>query len=144
MTFKKGSSGNPRGRPKGIDDRRSALRGLLEPHAPKFVQVLLEKALAGDMTAMRICFDRLMPPLRPSAAPINLEGLKGSLTERGRAVIDAVADGRVNPDEGFALMQALETQLRMIHDEQLKPRMDTLEDREDERKVIEKASHVKS
>jgi hypothetical protein len=32
----------------------------------------------------------------------------------------------------------------MIHDEQLKPRMDTLEDREDERKVIEKASHVKS
>src|SRR4051812_21410410 len=64
MPFKKGRSGNPRGKPKGAKDKRTALRGLLQPHERELVQKAVDLALAGDTTALRMCMDRLMPPLR--------------------------------------------------------------------------------
>lgn len=62
--FEKGQSGNPAGRPKGIADKRTELKSLLEPHAPALVQKVVEKALNGDMQALKICIDRLIPPAK--------------------------------------------------------------------------------
>lgn len=62
MPFSPGKSGNPYGRPRGIRDRRTSLRDLLEPHAPQLVAKAVEPALAGDSSALRLCIDRLIPP----------------------------------------------------------------------------------
>ena len=64
MTYEKGQSGNPSGRPPGIRDKRTALRALLEPHAPALIAKAVEMAKAGDATALRICLDRLIPPAK--------------------------------------------------------------------------------
>ncbi len=57
MTFKRGQSGNPDGRPPGIPDKRTALRELLLPHADALVGKAVERALAGDASALRICIE---------------------------------------------------------------------------------------
>jgi hypothetical protein len=44
MVFKRGRSGNPNGRPKGIVDRRTALRELLAPHAQALIEKTVELA----------------------------------------------------------------------------------------------------
>ena len=64
MPFEKGVSGNPNGRPKGIIDKRSKLRGLLQERAPELINKVIERALEGDMAALRICVDRCLPPLK--------------------------------------------------------------------------------
>lgn len=64
MTFRKGQSGNPQGRPKGTKDKRTATRELLEPHAESLIDKAVELALKGDTTALKMCLDRLVPTLR--------------------------------------------------------------------------------
>lgn len=64
MSFKKGQSGNPSGRPKGTKDKRTELRELLRPHAPVLVEKAVEMALDGDTTALKICLDRIIPAMR--------------------------------------------------------------------------------
>jgi hypothetical protein len=57
-------SGNPNGRPKGLQDKRTELRGLLAPHAKDLINQAVELAKAGDSSALRLCIDRLVPPVR--------------------------------------------------------------------------------
>ena len=61
--FKPGISGNPKGRPKGARDKRTELRSLLEPHAKDLVEKVVELAKGGDTTAIRLCLERLIPPI---------------------------------------------------------------------------------
>ena len=51
MKYTKGKSGNPKGRPRGIRDKRVELRSLLEPHAAELVQKAVELAKDGDSAA---------------------------------------------------------------------------------------------
>ena len=61
--FESGQSGNPKGRPKGSRNKTTLLaESLLEGDADAIMRKLLEKAKEGDLTALRICLDRLLPP----------------------------------------------------------------------------------
>jgi len=64
MSFQKGQSGNPSGRPKGAKDKRTELRELLQPHAPALIEKAVEMALDGDTTALKMCLDRIIPAMR--------------------------------------------------------------------------------
>jgi Family of unknown function (DUF5681) len=69
VAFRKGQSGNPAGRPKGIQDKRVNLRKLLEPHAEALVEKAVALALEGDTTALRLCLERLVPAYRAQEMP---------------------------------------------------------------------------
>jgi len=71
--FTKGKSGNPTGRPKGVIDKRTALNGLLMPHAESLIKKVVELALLGDTQALRLCLDRLIPKLPNENINVNLE-----------------------------------------------------------------------
>jgi len=64
MTFKPGKSGNPLGRPKGIVDKRTQLKELLEVHAEEIIAKLAELAKSGEPNALRLCVERLLPKVR--------------------------------------------------------------------------------
>lgn len=67
MTFKAGQSGNPNGRPRGVIDKRSKFRALLEAHAEAIIGKLVESAKEGDPTALKLCVERLLPRAKPDA-----------------------------------------------------------------------------
>jgi hypothetical protein len=125
--FQKGQSGNPAGRPKGIPDRRTALRALLEPHADKLVAKAVSLALEGDSSALRMCMDRLIHPMKAKDDKVELGVLKGTLAEQGRAVLNAAGLGEITPDQAATLIQAVATQARIVDISDLEERLERLE-----------------
>lgn len=60
--FKKGVSGNPSGRPKGSVNKYTALaRGVLGENSQAIVEVIIDKALKGDVNCLKMCLDRIIP-----------------------------------------------------------------------------------
>ena len=126
--FTEGKSGNPSGRPKGIQDKRTALRKLLTPHAPDLVAKAVELAMQGDTTALRMCIDRLIPPLKAQAPHTQLEA-SGSLSQRGEAILKAITAGELDPATGNSLISALATQAKLLEITAIEERLSALEER---------------
>lgn len=127
--FKKGQSGNPRGRPKGIKDRRVKYRELLEPHASELVKKAVELALAGDTTSLRLCLERIVPSIKSQDEPVVLGKLEGTLPEQGSAIVAAMGAGQISPSEAAIMLQALAAQARIVEIDDLEKRVTTLEDK---------------
>jgi Family of unknown function (DUF5681) len=63
--FEKGRSGNPAGRPRGSGKRATeAMQLLLDGEAQALTRKVVELALDGNTTALRMCLDRIGPPRR--------------------------------------------------------------------------------
>jgi hypothetical protein len=61
--FKPGTSGNPKGRAKGCLNRATlVVQSLLDGEAESLTRKAIELALQGDLTAPKICLDRINPP----------------------------------------------------------------------------------
>lgn len=121
--FKKGQSGNPKGRPPDV----SVLRALLEPHAPALVNKAVELALGGDASALRLCLDRLIPPIKAKDEAVSLDDLSDDLAKGGRTVLQAASTGRITPCESSMLMQGLSAQARIVEIAELEQRITALE-----------------
>ena len=60
--FKPGQSGNPAGRKKGQLNKYTELsKQLLSEKGPEIVQMVIQKALEGDVTCLKMCMDRIVP-----------------------------------------------------------------------------------
>jgi hypothetical protein len=127
MAFTKGKSGNPAGRPRGAKDKRTELRELLKPHAPQLIQRLVEEALDGDVSALRICLDKLIPNIRPKDEALNLP-LTGNLTQQGKKIIRAIGNGTVTPSESSTVMCILQAQAKLVESDELILRIERLEE----------------
>ncbi len=128
MAFKKGISGNKAGRPLGIPDKRTKFRSLLDNHAENLLQTVVQAALAGDMTAARLCLDRCIPVLKPQteAQPINID-LTGSGVEQSRKILQAVSDGIIAIDEAVQLLAGIASSMKILEVTELEDRLKRLE-----------------
>ena len=80
--FPKGQSGNPGGRPKGSRNATTlALETLLDGQATALTQKAIDLALTGDLAALRLCLDRILPPRKDSPVAFDLPEMK-TLNER--------------------------------------------------------------
>jgi hypothetical protein len=127
--FKPGTSGNPSGRPKGIKDRRVAMRALFEVHADKLVTTVVNLALAGDVQALRICIDRLIPPVREDRLQIDMPPITDVATcnQAQAQITTSVARGDLLPSEGEALAGLVEHQRRAMETDDLSRRLEAIE-----------------
>lgn len=123
--FLPGKSGNPKGRTPEI----GKVRALLEPRREELVQKAVELALEGDSRALRVCLDKLAPQPKATAEPITVPGLReaDTLTEKARAILDAIGAGAVPPDVGGALLAALANVARIAEIDELAARVAALE-----------------
>ena len=63
--FAKGVSGNPRGRAAGTRNRATlAAMELLDGEAEALTRTAIDLALGGDMAALRLCIERIIPVRR--------------------------------------------------------------------------------
>ena len=123
--FKPGKSGNPAGRPKGIKDRRVALREKLLPHADQLIEMVTTFAKSGDMAAMRIVMDRIIPPLKEEPIHVAIPKIESAAdcTQAQAAVVNAVAAGDMLPSEGQAISSLIEAQRRAFETTELAQQM---------------------
>jgi len=100
MTFQTGQSGNPNGRPKGAISKRLQLNKLLEPHAESLANKVIELALAGDINALRLCIERLIPKAKNDVISIALPDITGSsVQELTREILKAISGQEVSIEE---------------------------------------------
>lgn len=130
MAFEPGQSGNPSGRPPGIEDKRVRLRRLLDDKADALVQKAVDLAIEGDRQMLRLCIERLVPPYKARGESVPLDGLSApGLADAGRAVLAAIEAGTLDPDTGGTLLQALGAQARVVDVADLSKRLEALEQR---------------
>jgi hypothetical protein len=130
MAWKKGESGNLKGKPKGATHRATRLAiTLFEGDAEEIVAAVINKAKDGDMVAARIVIERLLPPAKER--PIQIALPDTSTTEGIGAAQDtilaAVSRGDLLPGEGDALMSMIDARRKAIETHNFEQRIAALE-----------------
>jgi hypothetical protein len=130
MPFKKGVSGNPGGKPKGaLNKTTRAAQSLLDGEAQALTRKAIELALEGDVVALRLCLERLIPPRKDRPIEIKLPAMTdtGDVVKVSAAIIRAVAQGALLPSEGESLGRLIEQHRRVIEVEEILSRLEALE-----------------
>ena len=105
----KGKSLNPNGRPKGSVNKYTALsRELMSTKGPEIVEKVIEMALEGDRTCLKMCMDRILPTtkaveLRSSEGKGNIVINVGGLEAK---VIEAEATAPLEYEDGVIIDDA--------------------------------------
>lgn len=127
--YRPGRSGNPKGRPKGVPDRRNQWRVALAECLPDLIHQLERRAQNGDDFAIKLILERVAPPLRPDGIVVTLPELAvaDSLTAKANAVFNAIGEGRIPVDAGRALIESLTNVARIAESDELAKRVEALE-----------------
>ncbi len=130
--FQKGQSGNPKGRPPGARNRRTiALEEMLEGEIEAISRAAINAAKNGDMAAIRLIMDRVLPPARCRPIFIDLPPITdaASISSAQAEILRAVSTGNLLLDEAEALSGLLEVRRRSLEAEDLEERIKQLEAR---------------
>ncbi|AMP69846.1 hypothetical protein UW163_10335 [Ralstonia solanacearum] len=80
------------------------------------------------MMAARMLIERAIPTLRAEESRVTLDLPDDApLSDRGAAILRAVADGRITPSQGAAMVQSLAGLARIIEISELENRIAALE-----------------
>jgi len=129
--FQKGQSGNPAGKPRGCRSKAALLaEALFDGEAEKIVRKAIELALGGDVTALRIVLDRIVPPRRDRPVSFGLPPMleAADAAKAMAAIADAVAVGDLTPAEAGELTKLVDTYVRAIEATDLEVRVRALEE----------------
>ena len=128
--FAKGRSGNPAGRPPGIRNSPAQIgETLLSRKVKPLIHKVVERALAGDGAALRLCLERLVPRARERAVTIALPPVEGAadIAPMMAAITEAVAQGGITPSEAGELGRLVEAFVRAIETSEFERRLHALE-----------------
>lgn len=112
MTFSKGVSGCPSGRPKGILDKRVDRAKLFASNADALISKVIQLALDGDVAALRICIDRISPVKKRESLDFELPDriTFTNLPEVQRLILASALDGKISPDDAASLCALVNAQ----------------------------------
>ena len=127
MAFKKGESGNPKGRAPGRTPGVK-LRKAVELQSNAILKTVIDAALSGDLAACKMLLDRILPVLKPQALEVKLP-YGDTLTSQGKTILNATLSGLIPPDIGSQLITALANQARIVEIDDLLERIKILEDK---------------
>jgi hypothetical protein len=130
MQFQKGESGNPAGRPRGSLNRTTVLmQSLLEANAEAIARKTIDLATGGDLTAIRICFDRLVPARKHEPIALDLPRLDtaADTVTAASTIVAAVAAGELAPSEAADIAKAVDIYVRALATQEFEERLAKLE-----------------
>jgi len=130
--FTPGVSGNPAGRPKGARNKSTlALETLLDGQAEALTQKAIDLALAGDMAALRLCLDRILPARKDRPVSIEMPTIDTAEDAKAAsaALLAAVAAGSLTPSEAAEIGKLVDSHVKAIETTEVLARLDKLEKR---------------
>jgi hypothetical protein len=123
------ASGNP-GRPQGARHRSTrAAEALLDGEAEALTRRVIEAALGGDMQALRICMERILPPAKGRPVHLELPALK-TASDGAMAldiVVQAVGTGALTPEEGNSVATLVAEHRKQLEATEFEQRLARLE-----------------
>ncbi len=128
--FQKGTSGNPNGRPKGSRNKLTLVaEALLDGEAEALIRKIIEMAKGGNLAALKLCVERLIPVRRTRSVSFELPDTSTSegVLAAHDALLAAVATGELTPEEGETIGRLLEAKQRAISATDLEERVKALE-----------------
>jgi hypothetical protein len=128
--FKAGRSGNPEGRPRGSRNKVTiAVEALLDGEAKAIVRKAVEKALEGDIAALRLCLERLLPPRRDRPVVFDIPKIEGvsDALNASSAVLTACAAGTLSPGEAVEIMGLISSHVRVLEMTEIEASLTALE-----------------
>jgi hypothetical protein len=123
--FPKGASGNPSGRPPGSRNKNTLLmEALLDEEGESLTRKAIALAKKGDVTALRLCLERLLPPRKDRLIQLDLPD---QLPDAVSTVVEAIAAGQITPGEGEVVANILAIQNQIVDTAELVRRIEQLE-----------------
>ncbi|MFG6549442.1 DUF5681 domain-containing protein [Sulfitobacter sp. M21595] len=125
-TFAPGNPGRPRGARHKVTQ---AIEAMLEGQQEALTQAAIDKALEGDVTALRLCLDRIAPARKDAPVSFDLPNIETAedAAKAGRAILNAIADGEVTPLEAASVMAVVEQFRRTLETTEIERRITALE-----------------
>jgi hypothetical protein len=106
-----------------------ALEALLDGQAATLTQKAIDVALTGNIAALRICLDRILPARRDRPVSFVVGPIKSA--DDARAVLSmllmAVAAGNLTPSEGGEIGKLIHGHINSIEITEVLARLDKLE-----------------
>lgn len=131
-TWKRGQSGNPKGKPAGTRNKATlAVLALMETGAEEITKAVVAQAKAGDLTAARMVLDRLAPPAKERPVSLALPDVSTAegINAAQQSILQAVAVGDLMPGEATALAGIVETRRKALETLELERRIAALENK---------------
>jgi hypothetical protein len=129
--FPKGRSGNPNGRPLGARNAATVIaEQLLDGEAEEIIRKVITKAKQGDVTCLRLCLDRLVPPRRDRPVNFAIPALN-SAHDAGSAmaaICAGLASGGLTPLEAAELSNVIANYVKAIEAAEIEKRLSALEE----------------
>ena len=130
MRFEKGQSGNPAGRPPGARNKATILaESIFEEEAEAIIRMAIDKAREGDITAIRLCLERVFPRLRDRATVFDLPPIKGAPDALAAlaGIVEGVRAGDLTAAEGCGLSKLVDHYVRALEAKDFEQRLNLLE-----------------
>ena len=128
-TFAKGNKGKPKG---ARNKATIAVSALLDGEAEKLTHKAVELALEGDVTALRLCLERIHPPRKDVPVMFELPPVTGGVGAVSvlEALLRGVANGELTPSEANSLAGLVEGYRKALETEEFERRLSALEERQ--------------
>ena len=102
---------------------------MLEGQHEALTQAAIDKALEGDVTALRLCLDRIAPARKDAPVSFALPEIETAedAAKAARAILKAIAEGDVTPLEAATVMAVVEQFRRTLETTEIERRIVALE-----------------
>ncbi|MFC1844830.1 DUF5681 domain-containing protein [Thermodesulfobacteriota bacterium] len=130
--WKKGQSGNPKGRPVGSRNKASiAVENIFLDEQERLSRKCIKLALRGNMQALKLCIERICPVRRDTPISIKLPRITkiDDATKLTTTLIDKVTSGELTPSQGELLSRMIEKHVKVLQLNDLEMRLQQLEER---------------
>lgn len=106
-----------------------AIESLLEGEGEALTRKAIELAKAGDMAALRLCLERILPARKDRPVQFELPPVNNSAgaARAMLAIVQAVATGEITPGEAFEVSRIIEAFTETLKVNELEFRIAALE-----------------